>query len=339
MNIGFLYNLYHQDSSNHPDFYLEIDADDTNTIDAMTHYLSKNHKVFPIEADENAYAKLKRLKNKLDLVFNYSIGIYGEDRYAHFPSILEMLRIPYSGSGPLTHALVLNKAKMGELLSVYGVSSPKTIVIRDISDLKNIKIDFPAIVKPESQGSSAGITVNSIVSDGKSLARQVRYVLETFKQPALVQSFIEGREITVSMLGNPPKILPPAEFDFRKMPKGNRAFLPYEWDVGNFGPDFLVVPAKIDDELYTNIKKTVRTVWDALKIKDYCRIDLRINKSNEIFVLDVNSPPSLVPPEIVRNDPFPSSAKASGMDYGEMLEKIIVVAFERYKIAKGGKIV
>ena len=154
MKIGFIYNL---DRNNSP---LETDADSPKTIKIMISYFKKNHTVFPIEANQYAYIKLKKLKKQLDLVFNYSIGIYGEDRYSHFPAILELLQIPYTGSSPLTQALVLNKSKMYEVLSYHLIPTPKTEVFYS-SQIKNKKYSFPLIIKPNAQGTSTGITTST----------------------------------------------------------------------------------------------------------------------------------------------------------------------------------
>ena len=117
MNIAFLYNVRHH----YPDpkdsrSQLEADFDDPKTIEVMTNHLkSISNKVFPIEADEKAYFKLYRLKNKIDIVFNYAEGIFGKDREAQIPAMLEMLKIPYTGSSPLTCAIVLNKIRTKEI--------------------------------------------------------------------------------------------------------------------------------------------------------------------------------------------------------------------------------
>jgi D-alanine-D-alanine ligase len=323
MNIGFIYNL---DNDKSP---LESDADSPETIRIMISYLKKHHQVFPIEADHNAYEKLKKLKSKIDLVFNYSIGIFGEDRYAHFPAILELLQIPYTGSSPLTQALVLNKSKMYEVLSHNKIKTPSTQIFES-AKISNKKYDFPLIVKPNAQGTSAGITPSAIVFNIEDLKKQISFINKTFKQPALAQPFIDGKELTVSLLGNPPKVLPIVEINYQKLPKDRLHFMPYDWNTSEYGDDFAICPAKISKKLKNKVEEVALSCWKVLNIKDYCRIDLRLDKNDNIYVLDVNSPTALAPFEI-EIDFFPLSAKKSGLEYGDMLDEIIRVAKKRYE--------
>src|SRR3989339_505726 len=113
LTLAFLYNVRHEyPDPNHPRTQLEADFDDPEAVEGLIKYLRKEgYKVIPIEADEYAYEKLFKIRNKIDLAFNFSEGIYGEDREAQIPAILEMLQIPYTGSGPLAQTLALNKAK------------------------------------------------------------------------------------------------------------------------------------------------------------------------------------------------------------------------------------
>ncbi len=325
MNIGFLYNI---DRFHRP---LEIDGDSPKTIKYMIKYLQKYHHVFPIEANDKAYMKLFKLRSKLDLVFNYSIGVYGEDRYAHFPSILELLRIPYTGSGPLTQVLVLSKSTMYKILAYHNISTPKTYCFNSPNAVKKVATDFPLLVKPDAQGTSAGITSESVVFNYEDLKKQVAMVNTIFHQPALVQPFINGRELTISLLGNPPKVLPIIEINYDVIPKSRLHFMPDSWNTESYGENFTICPAVLTLELKKELEKIALDCFKALNIKDYCRIDVRLDQKNNIYVLDVNSPTALAPPEAEKNDLFPLSAKKNGLDYSDLLEKIIETAMARYK--------
>ncbi|MEM5807165.1 MAG: hypothetical protein QW474_02145, partial [Candidatus Aenigmatarchaeota archaeon] len=219
--IGFIYNVRHKyPDPNDPRVQLETDFDDPETIEWMIKHLEKiGFKVIAIEANEDAYEKLKKNKKNIDLVFNYSMGIYGRDRYAHLPAMLEMLQIPYTGPSPLSEALLLNKAKSREVFLARKIPTPLSQTFYSIEEELDKRMKFPLIVKPCCRGSSAGITNKSIVKNKDELKEQVEFIIKTFNEPALVQMFLSGREFSVPMLGNPPEFLPIIEVDHSVVPK------------------------------------------------------------------------------------------------------------------------
>jgi D-alanine-D-alanine ligase len=336
--IAFIYNVRHKyPDPKDPKAQLETDFDDPGTIEWMVKHLKKiGFDVIPIEADENAYEKLKRKKEKIDLVFNYSMGIYGRDRYSHLPAMLEMLQLPYTGPSPLSEGLVLNKAKARDVFIARKIPTPlsQTFYSPDDKLMKGLK--FPLIVKPCCRGSSAGITNNSVVNNEEELKRQVEFIVKTFQEPALVQTFLSGREFSVPMLGNPPEILPIIEVDHSHTPNGYKPIdsLEIKWIVEEENKDFVKkhfsCPAKISRSLERKLKNICLQVWDALELADLCRIDIRCDSKGKPYVLDVNSPPGLIPPEVSMTSYFPLSARVAGIDYDELLKRIIEEAAKRY---------
>lgn len=338
MRIAFVYNIRHKyPDPNDPRAQLETDFDDPQTIEAMIKNMKEcGFDVIPIEANEDAYEKLKKNKNKIDLVFNYSMGIYGRDRYAHLPAMLEMLQIPYTGPSPLTEALVLNKAKAREILKASGISVPDSQVFYRKDQKLKSSLKFPLIVKPCCRGSSAGITNRSVVENEQQLREQVEFVIDTFEEPALVQTFLEGREFSIPMLGNPPEILPIIEVDHSVTPKGYKQIdsLEIKWIVEEEDKEFekkhFICPAKIDKKLEKKLKDLCLKTWDALDIADLCRIDIRCDKKGKPYVLDINTPPGLIPPEVSTTSYFPLSARVAGIDYKQLIKKIVQSAVDRY---------
>lgn len=335
MNIAFLYNVRrHYPDPNDPRSQLEADFDDPPTIKAMLGYLKKiGSRVFEIEADEKAYEKLYRLKNEIDIVFNYAEGIYGQDREAQFPAILEMLQIPYTGSSPLTCAIVLNKVRTKEILKNYQVPVLDQVVFDDV-DVDKFNLSFPVIVKPVSEGSSAGITEKSVVDNKTDLKKQVAYILKSFNEPAMAEPFLKGREFSVAMIGNPPEILPIIEPNHNILPKKYLPFdsLEVKWYFEEEGhADYLVCPAQISLKMKKRIKDICRLSWKALNIRDYCRIDIKCDTNDNPYVLEVNSPPGMIPPEASMTSYFPLAARKAGIDYQELLTKIIKNALKRSK--------
>ncbi|HUW22183.1 MAG TPA: D-alanine--D-alanine ligase [Candidatus Bathyarchaeia archaeon] len=333
--IAFLFNVRHRYHDPHdPRFELEVDFDDPKTIKAIEDNLQQaGYQVLPIEANRQAYAILKKNRRRIDLVFNYAEGIYGHDREAQLPAILEMLQISYTGSGPLTQCLCLNKAKAKEVLLINQVPVLPSQLFETSKDKLPRKLQFPLLVKPLSQGSSAGITQQSIVNNYDQLRAQVKKIIRTFKQPALVEPFLKGREFSIGMWGNPPKLLPIIEPDFTKLPKN---YLPLDslevkWIYEEEGKEnHLQCPAKVSRQLSQLLEKICLKTWEALEIQDWCRVDLRCDEANRPYVLEVNSPAGLIPPELSQASYFPLAARAAGIKYQELLKKIVNTALRRY---------
>ncbi|MCS7135052.1 MAG: ATP-grasp domain-containing protein [Candidatus Aenigmarchaeota archaeon] len=336
--IAFIYNVRHKyPDPNDARSQIEADFDDPETIEWMVkHFENLGFKILPIEADEDAYEKLKKNKDKIDLVFNYSIGIYGKDRYAHLPAMLEMLQLPYTGGSPLSQALVLNKAKAREIFIARKIPTPLSQVFYSTDEELDKKMKFPLIVKPCCRGSSAGITNKSVVYSKDELKRQIEFVIKTFNEPALVQMFLSGREFSVPMIGNPPEFLPIIEVDHSVVPKGYAPIdsLEVKWIIEeqdkNFSEKHFSCPAKISKNFERKLKNICLQVWEALELTDLCRIDIRCDEKGNPYVLDVNSPPGLIPPEVSMTSYFPLAARAAGIDYESLLKRIIEEAAKRY---------
>ena len=164
MRVGLTYNLKRElkgDEGLPEDFYAE--CDDLDTVEAVREAILERHgEVVMIEADEDAYERLR--KERPELVFNMAEGVWGDSRESHMPAIMEMLRIPYTGSGPLSLALCLNKARAKEILSHYGIPTARFVVANDAETDIGKFLNFPMIVKPP-EGSSKGIKNDSIVHD------------------------------------------------------------------------------------------------------------------------------------------------------------------------------
>lgn len=334
--LAFLYNVrHHYPDQKKPQTLKEADFDDPETTKLQIKYLRKlGYKVIPIEANEKAYFKLYHLKKKIDLVFNVSEGLHGQDREAQIPAMLEMLQIPYTGSPPLAQAIVLDKSKTKEILIANNIPTlPYQLFNRKKDKLKKT-LKFPLMVKPVSEGSSAGITNKSVVHKLDELYKQVEYIENTFSEEAIIEPYLSGREFSVAMLGNPPKVLPILESDHSMLPK---KYLPFDsldvkwfYELETSGMH-LKCPAIISKKLEIKINKICLDLWRVLGIRDWCRIDIRCDEKENPFVLEVNSPPGCTPPEHDPASYFPMIAKAAGIKYEDLLKKIIETAIERYK--------
>ncbi len=332
--IAFLYNVRHQYPDPHdPRTQLETDFDDPAVIRTLTSHLRGcGYDVIPIEANEKAYGKLLKNKNKIDLAFNYSEGIYGLDRECHLPAMLEMLQIPYLGCPPLAAALILDKAKTKEVLIANGVSTLPFQVIRSDKEPIVRALKFPMIVKPKSQGSSAGITNQSVVRSERELRRQVRWVKKSFGQDSLIEPLLTGREFSIGMVGNPPRIFPIIEARHDLLPPDMERIdsLEVKWFFEEEGDGHhLRCPAKMSVALEKKVRNLCLATWGALGIRDWCRIDIRCDEKETPYVLEANSPAGLIPPEHSTTSYLPLAARAARMDYRKLLRLLVETALKR----------
>lgn len=338
LRLAFIYNV----RKTYPDpddmsSQLGADCEDPEVIEAIIKHLKEcDFNVLPIEANEEAYLKLYKNRNKIDLVFNFSEGIYGKDREAQMPAMLEMLRLPYIGSTPLSQALILDKAKTKEILIANNIPTLPFQLFKTGTEAFDQKLTFPLIVKPDSEGSGAGITNKSIVHTKKELKKQVDFILKSFHEPVLIEPFLTGQEFSIAMIGNPPKILPFISPNHAMLPKGYEPIdsLEVKWvfEEQSTNENYLRCPVKVDEALGNTLKKMCLDLWDALYIRDWCRIDLRCNGKNQPYVLEINAPPGMLPPEISTTSYFPLAARAAGIEYNALLKLLVSTALKRYTL-------
>lgn len=312
------------------DAFAEFDSCDTVEAikEALLNYCDE---VVVIEADENAYEAIKR--ERPDFVFNIAEGQRGEAREAHIPAMLEMLGIPYTGSGVTTLAITLDKRRTKEVLIANRIPTPKFQLMPRAKDELDPKLKFPLFVKPNFEGSSRGITAKSLVRSEEELCRAAKGIIEKYRQPALVEEFLPGREFTVALLGNsPPRVLPIVEVCFESLPEGAPRFDCYEvkwvYDSADSSYDTTRCPADVSEELRRRIEAVSVRTFEALEIRDFCRIDLRLDEKGEPNVLDVNALPGLIP-DPKENSRFPRAAYAAGYTYEALIGEMFTTALRR----------
>ncbi len=331
--IGIAFNLKKElGKTDRFDKYSEFD--DLETINAIRLAIEKaGYDVVLLEADRDFTFNLREAN--VDFVFNIAEGIQGECRESHVPAILEMFNIPYTGSGVLTQAITLNKSRKKEILSYYGIPTPRWQIFRNTNQKLDPLLSFPLIVKPDAEGSSVGITNDSLVFDAISLKKQVSKILREYKQPALVEEYVDGREFTVSLLGNPPKVLPIIEINFDHLPDGLHKFDSWEakwiYDNPSSPIDPLIVPADLKPKLKAQIERVAKQTFEKLGCVDLARIDIRLNREGVPYVLDVNALPGLMP-DPKKNSRFPRSCYAAGMTYDDIILAILHSAMKRYNL-------
>ena len=293
------------------------------------------HDVTLIEADDNAFEKFKKLRP--DLVFNVAECANGISREAQIPAMLDMLKIPYTGSDPLTLATCLDKARTKEVLSYYKIPTAKFILIESISDLKDFDLRFPVIVKPVAEGSGKGIFNSSILNSLDKLKENLTDNLQTYNQPFLVEEFLPGREFTIAIIGNgdDTEVLPIVEINLSELPKELAPIYSYEakWivDTRDNPLNIFSCPAHIDASLEEKITNIALRTYKVLRCRDWSRIDIRLDANGEPNIIEINPLPGILP-DPKDNSCFPKAARTSGLSYEEMINKVLFTAARRYSL-------
>ncbi|MDH5783468.1 MAG: ATP-grasp domain-containing protein [Candidatus Bathyarchaeota archaeon] len=326
MRIALILNTRHAESE------FEVEYDPPHTIELIKHgILTTGHEYIFIEADENFVENLKALKP--NLVFNRAEGLRGDSRESHVPAILEMLGIPYVGSNVLTTAIGLNKAWAKKVLLYHGISTPKFYVCKSDQEAERIRGGFPYILKPNEEGSSMGITEENLVHDKTQLRTRLKQVIEEYQQPILIEQFIQGREFSTGLLGRPgqnPEVLSILEIDFSKFPEVGGVFGQRAKTVLD-SLDHYICPAQIPKNLRKLLERISIDVWYALDVKDFARIDFRMNEKEKLFFLEINPLPGM-DFDTEENDLsfYPYMAMKSGYTYDELIRRLLESACARY---------
>jgi D-alanine-D-alanine ligase len=284
---------------------------------------SEGHNVAVIDGNMHVIEQLQEFMprvlegERMGMVFNMAYGIQGESRYTHIPAMLEMLGIPYVGSNPSGHALALDKVYTKIIMQKNNIPTPDFWVFNseneDISE-----VDYPCIVKPKMESVSFGLKV---VNNKEELKEAINYLKDEFKQQILVEKFISGREFCVGLLGNSPvESFPILEIDLNNNPY---AIQTYEDKI--YTPKNKICPANISKELGEKMTNLSISAFKALGLRDFARVDIRLDNENNIYLLEINSMASLG-----ATGSYVNAAKKAGYSFNELVNKMLDVAAERY---------
>lgn len=264
-----------------------------------------------------------------DVVINLCESLAADSRGEMLvPAMLDLLGVPYTGSSALSLALALHKNKAKEILFARGVPTPGFCIIERVEDLVRVNLPFPLIVKPAREDASMGIDFDSVVHDQAALGRAVSKVLRTFRQPALVETFIAGREIYVPLLGNAARrALPLTEIVFGKAFDNQPNILSYiaKWDEAS--PECIdspSAPAVLTPAIEARCIEVALAAFEALECRDYGRVDLRVDAAGNPFVIDINPNCDLHP-----QAGFAKAAAAAGIGYTDLAMHLVELAEER----------
>ena len=321
IRVGFTYNV--KRTQNGDD---EAEWDPPETIIAIANALARQgHIVVHLEAT----ADLPRVlaEADVDLIFNIAEGVEGRNREAQVPALCELLGIPYTGSDSATLAIALDKALGKKVLLQHDILTPKFQVMESHRERVASDMRYPLIVKPNAEGSSKGIGSTSVVDNEEQLRDKVKELIERYRQPALVEEYITGREFTVGLLGDKrPRVLPPMEIKF-KHAENTRPVYDYgvkqEWEKYVY----YECPAKLTEAEQKAMEKIARATFWALDCRDVARVDMRMDAEGRIYVLEVNPLPGLTPDY----SDLVLIAKACGMEYDQLIAEIMTGGLRRMR--------
>jgi D-alanine-D-alanine ligase len=335
--IGFAYNQKPESSEFTSDEFAEWDSKET--IDAVAHALAQIGEVIRLEADEDFPEKLRDAKP--DIVFNIAEGKNGVNRESHVPAICEFYGIPYSGSDPLTLSVCLDKAKTKETLEYHGVRTARFAVVTEMAEIAAAReLPLPVFAKPIHEGSSKGITEKNFCRTHAELEAQTAILLETYRQPVIVEEYLPGAEFTCAVLGNgdEAKVLPLVGMNFASLPAGALPIYGFEakwiWDRPERPLQMFDCPALIDDSLREEIDRVTLEAYRVLGCRDWSRIDVRLDADGKPNVVEVNPLPGILP-DPADNSCFPKAARAAGMSYDMLIQTCLKHAAARQNVTLG----
>ena len=270
-----------------------------------------------------------------ELVFNIAESFAGKSALeSNVAALLNLLKLRYTGSSPAGLIVAGDKTLTKKVLSFHGILTAKfATVFRGNVDWAG-DINFPLILKPPQEDASLGITQKSIVNDVKELLETISSIQTEYESPVLAEEFIDGREFYVGVIGNSNvQALPIIELDFSKFPKGLPKIASWsaKWgeDGDGKGAEFAgtesVFPTDLSEDLAERIKKVAIDAFQALRLRDYARVDLRVTDSGKIYVIEVN--PNCY---LEQKSEFASAAQKEGIEYPALINRIIELASARY---------
>jgi D-alanine-D-alanine ligase len=326
LKVGFTFNVKRVAPDLAGEQDEEAEYDSPKTLQAIREAIaSYGHEVVDLEATQDL--PLQLASTPVDVVFNIAEGFKGRSRESQVPSLLELLDIPYTGSDPAALSVSLDKAVAKRMVRTHGILTPDYLVMNTGKERLPRELGFPLLVKPVAEGTSKGVTKKSIVRDEGELREVARELIAKYRQPALAEQYITGREFTVGLLGERrPRVLPPMEVVF--LDRSDPTPI-YSFDMKQDWSEKIryEVPAKLTERELDRLERAAREVFAALGCRDVARIDFRIAPDGRIFFIECNPLPGLTPgwSDLVL------IAEAAGIDHRALIGEILSFAIRRYQ--------
>jgi len=258
---------------------------------------------------------------KWDMVFNIAEGLYGEGRESLVPALLDMHKIPYVFSGPVTLGISLNKAFAKQIVRDSGINTPAFAVVSKVDDIAKVKLQYPLFVKPISEGTGKGIDSKSLIETNDELKTVCKQLLEKFNQPVLVEEYLPGREFTVGVLGTAEDAYVPGAMEIVYKANANQIYSYDNKENYEEAVDYVAVT----DEMLIECEKVALGAWKALNCLDGGRIDVKIDRFGKVSFIEVNPLAGLNP---VTSD-LPILGRLNNVSYQKIINEILKSAVKR----------
>ena len=330
------------DQDDPPDAGAEFDR--LETIHAISVALEKDgHYVHIGSGDHNLPELLISLRPHI--VFNIAEGINGDGREAQVPALCELMGIPYTASRVVANAISLDKIQTKRIWREHGLPTAPFREFISLHSIANTALRFPLFIKPAHEGTGMGINQSSVVRNQDELAERVEWILHTYRQPALVEEYLPGREFTVGFIGNPgapsqrrrPELydeegyhwFPVLEIDSSvSISPGIYGHDAKEFDITDTGAPAYLCPAEIPERLRQQLVDLTKKAAQSLGVCDVARVDFRLGADGQPYLMEINTLPGLNP----HLSDLCIMAAAEGMPYPVLITEILYLAAERFSL-------
>ena len=331
LKVAVLYNLYERLQKGEEKDSLAEDAivEEIGAVEKGVRVLG--HQCYVMAIQDEIYPVIHWLKEiQPDVVINLCESVYGNSCWEmNIPALLDLFQIPYTGSPPLTLGLCQDKGKVKDILNSQGILTPRYKIFGQ--GFKPMKGNvFPIIVKPLHEDGSLGISRESVVYEDEALNTQVQYIIEKYHQPAIVEEYVEGRELNVGLLETNGKVsvLPISEIDYSEFPEEVPKICGYEakWvtESVEFQKSKPVCPAPLEWVMQKRVEHLAVRVFNLFGCRDYARVDMRIDRDGKIYILEVNPNPDISP-----QSGMTRALTVRGMKYEEFVGRLLERALKR----------
>ena len=326
VKVGVTYNQKHAEDTATavPDAQAEYDSMET-VLAIASAIRSHGHQTVLLEADQALWQRLT--EEKPDLVFNIAEGNGGRAREAQVPALLDLLKIPFTGSDATTLCLSLDKALTKRVLSTHRIPTPRHRLFSPDAPVRTGGLRFPVIVKPNAEGSSKGIADVCIATDATMLRELVKKNFALYGGDVLAEEFLSGREFTVGLLGNGEtlRVFPPMEIIYHHSPI--TGYNVYNYTVKQEYEKFVSYqcPAEIPANMEHELIRLSKTIFSALGCRDFARIDFRADESGKLYFIEINPLPGLAP----HYSDYPMLAEFCGVPHEELVYSVLRAGAER----------
>ncbi len=322
--IGIIFNTPQSASTDSMDVLTQVDA-----IERSLNILGYRPVVIPFTKDLPLF--IDRLKREsVQMVFNLCETVDEDATLCGHPAaVLELLGVPFTGSPSMSLMISTDKMLTKQVVQSSGILTPESVLLNNPTDLNSDVLKFPVIIKPQFEDASIGIDQSSVFTNQQDLKQRINDFIVRFGS-VIIEEYIDGREFNVSLMGYPSLApLPLAEIDFRQLPENLYHIVGYraKWDPTSleYHNTRRIFPENLSPQLQKKIEDTAALCSRLLRIRDYGRIDMRVDHQENIYVLEANANPCLSP-----DSGFAAASQKSGLSYDQMVATIIESVQHRF---------